>query len=595
VTRRSKPKALKHSHERHRAELVPLGQDGRMGGVHQGSDIPRKPDGDVVDFAPLAAWLRSKKLLRPAEPVVEPATAGPATLEPPPAFLEELAPPQPSPPRAVVTIPLPLQHWDWAPDADRRPIAVDRRARWLLLGATVAYIWLFSYWTMRNHDGFGTTAFDLGLYDQGVWLLSRFERPFVTLMGRHLFGDHTSFILLPLVPFYWIVPSAKVLLFAQAAALGLGAVPTFLLAREKLRNELLAVLLAVAYLLHPTVGHINLEQFHPDVFEVPLVLFALWFMVRQRWTGYFVSVVAVLLVKEDVALLTLLLGIYVAIRHDRRVGIATCALSLTAMAAALWWILPMYNGVGSLNSWRVPFGGLGGFVRTSLLHPGKVIAYATMDGRPWYLWQMFSPLALLPLLAPRVLLISAGVLGSNVFSTFYYQYNIRYHYGTLVLPILVAATIFAISKLRSPAGRQVAVGLVAVSTLVTAHLWGPTPIGRVEAAIASPNGASVPHLHKAIALIPDDAVVSAFYGYVPHVDHRKEIYMFPNPFKASYWGTFKQEGQVLPQAGRVEYILVPTALDPEPQEIFNRIRVDFESVYEAGNVTLVKRSTTSRP
>lgn len=71
--------------------------------------------------------------------------------------------------------------------------------------------------------------------------------------------------------------------------------------------------------------------------------------------------------------------------------------------------------------------------------------------------------------------------------------------------------------------------------------------------------------------------------------------MFPNPFKASYWGTFKQEGQVLPQASRVEYILVPTALDPEPQEIFNRIRVDFESVYEAGNVTLVKKTTTSRP
>jgi uncharacterized membrane protein len=353
---------------------------------------------------------------------------------------------------------------------------------------------------MRNHDGFGTTAFDLGHYDQGVSLLSRFERPFVTLMGRHLFGDHTSFILFPLVPFYWIVPSAKVLLFAQAAALGLGAVPTFLLAREKLRNELLAAMLAVAYLLHPTVGHINLEQFHPDVFEVPLVLFALWFMVRQRWTGYFVFVIAVLLVKEDVALLTFLLGIYVAIRHDRRVGVVTCALSFTAMAAALWWILPMYNGVGSLNSWRVPFGGLGGFVRTSLLHPGKVIAFASTDGRPWYLWQMFSPLALLPLLAPRVLLIGAGVLGSNVFSTFYYQYNIRYHYGTLVLPVLVAATIFAISKVRSPAGRQVAVGLVAVTTLVTAHLWGPTPIGRNEAAIASPNGASVPHLKKAAQL-----------------------------------------------------------------------------------------------
>ena len=511
-------------------------------------------------------------------------------MAPPVETPTEQAPAAP-PPRPVVIFPLPL--WDWAPDADTRPIARDGRARWLVIGATVAYIWLFSYWTMRNHDGFGTWAFDLGLYDQGVWLLSRFKRPFVTLMGRHLFGDHTSFILLPLVPFYWIVPSAKVLLFAQAAALGSGAVPTFLLAREKLRNEWLAAVLAVAYLLHPTVGHINLEQFHPDVFEVPLLLFALWFMVRQRWTGYFVCVVAALLVKEDVALLTFPLGIYVAVRHDRRVGVITSVVSLTAMAAALWWILPMYNGVGSLNAWRVPFGGLGGFFRTALFHPGQLIAYASKDGRPWYLWQMFSPLALLPLLAPRVLLIGAAALSSNVFSTFYYQYNIRYHYGTLVLPVLIAATIFAIAKSRSLAGRQVAVGLVAVATLVTAHLWGPTPIGRQEAAIASPSGQSIPHIKKAIALIPDDAVVSAFYAYVPHVDHREEIYMFPNPFKASYWGTFKQEGQRLPQASRVEYVFVPTALDHEPLEVLNRIRADYDVVYQAGNVTLLKKKDFS--
>lgn len=539
-----------------------------------------------MDFEPFVNWLRRWGLL----PLPKPAGAVAAAPEEP-----EVADSSPEPDpvqqaaRPVVTIPLPFPHWDWQPNAADRPIARDRRARWLVAGATVAYVWLFSYWTMRHHDGFGTGAFDFGLYDQGVWLLSRFKRPFVTLMGRHLFGDHTSFILLPLVPVYWILPSAKVLLFAQAAALGLGAVPTFLLAREKIRNEWLAAVVAIAYLLHPTVGHINLEQFHPDVFEVPLLLFAFWFMARHRWTGYFVCVGAALLVKEDVALLTFLLGIYVAVRHDRRIGMITSLASLLAMAAALWWILPMYNGVGSLNAWRVPFGGLGGFLRTALVHPGRVIAYGTSDGRPWYLWQMFSPLALLPLLAPRVLFIGAAALAANVFSTFGYQYDIHYHYGTLVLPVLIAGTIFAIAKSRSMAGRQVTVGLLLASTLVTAHLWGPTPLGRHEAVIASPNGNSVPHIKKAISMIPDDAAVSAFYGYVPHVDHREEIYMFPNPFQASHWGTFKQEGQPLPQAATVDFILVPTRLDAEPQAIFNRVRVDFEVLYEAGNVTLVKR------
>ncbi len=555
--------------------------------TEQETASPPEANGHRLDIASLADRLRRRHLLpssrseRSPEPELEaeheaPDQAGTGSPEPPPAPRE-------------VTFKLRLPPWDWKPDADTRPIVADQRARLLLAGATVTYIWLFSYWTMRHYDGFGITAFDFGIYDQGLWLLSRFKEPFITIMGRHLFGDHTSFILLPLVPIYWIIPSGKVLLVAQAIALGSAAVPTFLLAREKLRNELLAAVLAVVYLLHPAVGHINLEQFHPDVFEVPLALFALWFMVRHRWTGYFVCVVGLLLVKEDVALLTVPLGIYVALRHDRRVGVITCQISLAAMAAALWFILPMYNGVGSLNSWRVPFGGPGGLVRTALFHPGRVLDYVLQDGRPWYIWQLFSPLAFLPVLAPRVLLIGLAPLAANVISTFAYQYDIRYHYGTLVVPVLVASTIYAIAKARSLAGRQVVVGLVAASTLVTAFWWGNTPVGRKEAAIASPSGQSVPHLKRAFALIPNDAVVSAHYSYVPHIDHREEIYMFPNPFAASYWGTFKQEGQRLPQADRVEYIVLPTVLDANPQAVFDRIRPEFDVVYEAGNVTLLRK------
>ena len=50
------------------------------------------------------------------------------------------------------------------------------------------------------HRGLGTSSFDVGLYDQGIWLLSRFDAPFVTLMGRNMFGDHASLILLFVAP-----------------------------------------------------------------------------------------------------------------------------------------------------------------------------------------------------------------------------------------------------------------------------------------------------------------------------------------------------------------------------------------------------------
>lgn len=481
-----------------------------------------------------------------------------------------------------------LRRW-WSPHEDTQPIGCDWWARALVIAAAVAYVVLFSKWTLRNHDGYGTWAFDFGIYDQGLWLLSRFKEPFITIIGRNLFGDHTSFILLPLVPVYWIYPSAKVLLIAQAAALGSAAIPAFLIGREKLRSEMLAALVAVAYLLHPALAWTNFEQFHPDVFEVPLLLFAFWFMLKHRWLAFAISVGALLLVKEDVAPLVFVLGLYVAVRHDRRVGLITCAAAVAYFAVALYWILPTLNGVGTLNAWRIPFGGPGGLIRTAFLEPGKLISYLLGDDRPWYAWQMFIPLGGLALLAPSVLVIAIFPLASNLLSTFYYQYHIQYHYGTLILPVLVVATIFAIANARSKALRNALVGLVVCASLVSAYHWGPTPLSRHTVGVADPDYPTIPHLNRAVEMVPDSAVVSAHYAYVPHLDHRERIYMFPNPWKAQYWGTFKQEGQRLPEADDVEYVMLPTTLDPEPKAVFDSIRGEFETVYEAGGVTLVRR------
>jgi uncharacterized membrane protein len=478
----------------------------------------------------------------------------------------------------------------WGAGADDpRPIVANLWARWLVLVAAASYVVLFSSWTIRNHDGFGTYAFDFGIYDQGLWLLSRFERPFVTIIGRHLFGDHTSFILLFLVPVYWVVPSAKVLLVAQAAALGLGAFPAFLIAREKLRHEVLAALIAVAYLLHPHIGWTNLEQFHPDVFEVPLLLFALWFMLRARWVWYGLCVGLLLLVKEDVGALVIVLGIYVAVRHDRRVGLLTSAAGALAFATAMWWILPAFNGVGTLNSWRIPFGGPGGVVRTLFSDPGTFFAYIFDEKRRWYLWQMFVPLAGLSLLAPSVLLIAVTPLVANLLTTFSYQYDIHYHYGTLIVPVLVVAAVFAIAKARSMRARAALVGVVLGATLACAHLWGATPFSRDPVPLGDPDLPSIPYIHEAIDLIPKDAAVSAVYNLVPHIDHRERIYMFPTPFRATYWGTFDQEGERLPEADTVDYVFVPTYLGSEPAAVLANIRHEFETVYEDGGVLLLRR------
>ena len=477
-----------------------------------------------------------------------------------------------------------------APVDDRTTIKTSVAARWVLIAASAGYVILFTRLTLRNHYGFGTFGFDLGIFDQGMWLLSRLKEPFVTVRGLNLFGDHSSFILLPLVPFYWLFDSAAVLLVAQSVALGAGAIPAFLIGREKLRDERLACLIALSYLAIPALGWTNVEQFHPDAFEVPVALFALYFMFVRRWRPFLAFVVLLLLIKEDVALLTVPLGIYVAVRYDRRIGVLTTVGSAAWFALNQWVILPSF-GEGAVNyGGRVTdqFGGYGGFIETVFRRPWEIVRIALGPERPAYLWQLLAPLALLPLLAPGLLLVSIGPLLSNTLSTFGYQHSIHYHYSTLIIPILVAAAVVGIARFRSNQIRTALVLLMTASSLMTGYAWGAVgPDGQPVGDPGSPTSAAI---RNAIEVIPDDASVSAIYNAVPHLAHRVHIYEFPNPWRAVNWADGSHAGERLPFADEIQYIVVPDEMEAEEQEIVDELLVSgYSTVHNVDGYLVLRK------
>jgi uncharacterized membrane protein len=478
-------------------------------------------------------------------------------------------------------------------EGDRTAITRSLTARWALWGAIALYMIVFIRWALLAHYGFETYGFDLAIFDQGIWLLSRFEEPFVTVLGLNLFGDHTSFLLLLLVPFYWLVPSASILLSAQAIALGAAAFPAFLIAREKLRNEIAASLVAIAYLFHPAVGLTNLENFHPDSFEVPLVMGAIYFMLKERWRFYWICIVGALLVKEDVPLLTFMLGLYIALKHDRRVGISTSVLSVGLFALNVYVILPAFNDIGTLDAWRLPtqrFGGFGGLVKTALLRPWEIMGAALGPDRPFYLWQLLIPFLLLPLAAPLVFIIAIGPLLSNLLSTFWYQYNIAYHYTTLIIPVLVTATAFAISRFRSERARVILSMMVLISAIISGWLWGP--IGRRGKTVGDPSSSRSAAIRSAIEVVPVDASVSAIHYAVPHLTYREDIYEFPNPWRAQNWADGSRDGERLPVADEIEYVVIPNEMEPDLERIVDDLQSsDYSTIHHERGFTVLRKET----
>ena len=459
----------------------------------------------------------------------------------------------------------------------------------IAISATVLYMVWLAVRTTLDHYGLGTSAYDFGLYDQGVWLLSQGKAPFVTLMGRNLFGDHTSFILLPLVPLYWVVGSTGLLFVVQAVVLGVGALPVWKTARLLLDSLPMSCVAVVAYLLHPALTFTGMENFHPDAALAPLIAWAIYAALAYRWVQYTAAVVLILLVKEDTALFVMALGTWVALRRDRRIGLVTLLGSLWVALVFIFALMRGIIGVPYRNEWRLPFGGFGGLVKTSLTRPDKVIRHLVSEERPLYLLQLLAPVGFIALLRPEIALLGTLPLLSNLISTFWYQSQIEYHYAVQFVPILVIGAMFGISRMAEHLRTWLA-SVVLAASLVCAVVWTPLPFMRTQMPHWSPSHPAVAAAHEAIDKIPKDAPVSAYHTLTAHMARRERVYVFPVPYRRVLYGpNVFAKGDRLPFAQEVRFVILPRELDGEAAIDWQAEQYAFDVVFGNDYWTVYER------
>jgi uncharacterized membrane protein len=454
-----------------------------------------------------------------------------------------------------------------------------------------AYVLWFGHLSVAVHDGYGTGGYDLGIFDQGVWLLSRFHAPFVTVMGRNLFGDHTSFILLLAVPLYWVWPRPQALLVLQTGLLAAAAVPVYLLALRRSASVLIATGLAAAYLLNPALQNGNLEQFHPEAFLVLALAVAIYGAVESKPVLLTVGVVASLLVKEDAALFIIPLAVWVYFRRNRgwglRIGLGAAAWMVFAYTVVINTVL----GTMSFYANRIPFGGVDGLLKTPFAHPVGFWRYTRSDGRLFYLWQMGAAFGFGFVVAPELAAIGVLSVAENVLSTFPYMHHILYHYSMAIVPVLALGTVFAVVSLSPGLRRYLLTAVVVVAAFVSCLYWGLAPFSRHPYPHMNPSSPQTRAINAVLRDVPPHAIVSAYYPFVSHLAHRTRIYEWPTPFSAQYWGLYTQEGQRLPFADTVQYVVLPLPVDLSPSDlaVWDSISHQFVTVRQGGGVAVYRR------
>ena len=481
-----------------------------------------------------------------------------------------------------------IRHWF-------HPYAVTLAAPRRAVGwGIAAYGVLFSFITVTRHWAFRTHALDLGYYVQILWSLTQDLRgPYMSLPEMHVWGDHFSPTLYLLVPLFALFPGPVVLLIAQSAALGLGAIPVFALARRRLGSEPAAAGFALLYLLSPMLHGANIRDFHIAAFAIPLLLAAVYCFETGR-TGWFIAAVILTLgCREDAALAVIGLGLWIALVRRRWMwGLALAAGSLGLLFFDIKFLMPSFRGEPYPHLWRYAHlgGSLGEIILTMLLHPLKTLGVMVSGEKVSYVFTFLAHLGFLPLLAPWELIPALPGLAQNLLSRDPVLFSYRTQYTSFVLPFFVLAAISGYGRLapqlslRGRPVRGLALGLAFLASLaLTARTlndlavkqWWPGERQR---------GAYV-----VLASVPPGASVSAWDRFVAHVATRPKVFVFPVGIEQSEY--------VLLDATTVPGRDPALGLDRRGKEVTLRVpgrdgpaQYQYEVVREAEGYLLLRRS-----
>ena len=425
----------------------------------------------------------------------------------------------------------------------RRFVSLSARvADIVFVALALAYVFVFGALSLLRHESFHSGGFDLGIFDQVVWnsLQGRLFENSIRIDAPSFLGQHFSPLLLILVPLYALWSDARTLLVTQTVALAAAGLPVYWWARKHL-GPTLAVVVASAYFLFPSLQYVNLFEFHEIVLATPLLAFSLYFLLRQRYPPFLVCLLLSLFAKEEVAFIVTAVGVYLFfVPRKRKLGIALALFGVAYAVVAFKYVIPFFFG----NSYDANFFVMERYlylgkripevITTAITQPGLVIQHLLVPLKIEFVLQLLVPLAFIPLLGGEVLALLAPTLGYLLIGDYVYQNSVHYQYTAPIIPFLFFAFVIGLERLANWNRTAVFQTALAVCIVVAAlanyffQAAGPLAFGFDPDQYAM--NARVALGHQLLAQIPRNAPIMVEANLVPHLSQRQYVYQAPNTF-----------------------------------------------------------------
>jgi uncharacterized membrane protein len=383
------------------------------------------------------------------------------------------------------------------------------------------------------------SGFDLALADQTVWHYSRFEAPFSSILQKNILGDHFSPLVASLSPLYWLWSDPRMLLIAQALLISTSIIPVYLFAERRL-GRVPALLLSAAYAVFWGVQVGALYDFHELAFAPLLVATAILLADRaletgsaRHWSFFWMTILLLLLVKEDLAILVSFFGLYLLSRRELRHGIALVLVGIAWYEISTRVLIPHFASGMQYSHWTYQELGsdLPSAMWALIKEPWRVLTIGLGTGqRVQTILGLFAPFLFLSF-GTRLFILAVPLLAERFLSTNTNFWVAHFHYSLTISPVLAMAAAAGLGNIAAYAHvvRRSRVVLVACATMLVVSL-AITRFAASDSALAKitdPSFFDAPgYTHgafRAIAVVPPAASLASDDYVLPHVSQRRNL------------------------------------------------------------------------
>lgn len=425
--------------------------------------------------------------------------------------------------------------------------------------------------SVLRHLRFESFGYDLGIYDQVIWLFSRFKSPFSTIKNCHIFGDHLSPILVLLSPIYRVIDDVRALLVFQAIWVAAGAIPVYLLAREKLGSIFLSFVLSFSYLAFFGIQNGVVFDFHPLMLAVPLIAWWFYFFEKESCQILILISLALLSVKENLSLLIVALGILALLnRKTKKEGLIMIVIGFAWFLLTIKSIIPYFARTQTFSYLpkRLPLSPR--FFLKELFSPIEktktiLISLGSVGFLPIFYPPIFIPLA--EQFAERFV--------GNIVAT---RWGIGLHYSAPLAPVLLYGTVKALEKgfIRKK-GAFLGGGFLILMTTLFYQFYLHLPLNLLLKKQFYQLPKQKFTIQKAIDIVGRESSLATQNNLLPHLSHREKIYLFsscgqvPDPARGMDCQPLidkNSKGLPLIEKKRVDFILVDFSPGQNPNNFF---------------------------